>query len=463
MSCKVGERLHRVCCIANRQSKSCYYSRKVRYFRVDAAYCCITLNNALLSESDFLLSELGCVLLRNIQSVKLVQLLLFNGLDFATLFVDLLADLPSLLEIVKAVLLGLLVVGLDLRAELVRMLLKNFFLFLLNSSLLFLNFLLFLNDSEELITLLLCLLGEALLTFKELSLTGVLKISQDFLLVLKVASLLFTSLALPFFKGTLCSESVNLCLSICSFLLEFSESCNFSLLLFFNTLDFSLLFFFSENFLTVVFNNLLFEVFFFLLTLILYINSTLVGFFDLSHHTDSTLFLSVEDFGLFNFNLLGLSNHLKHFTFTHFLILNAVKLTLLNLINDHKGALLLCFLALHLTLFLELEGLQTFNLHHQVKSLLLLDPLLLKAFGLLKLFVSNCHDLGVEHHLIHVLDIIVVLIEHLLSFSEKPISLFLVNNLLLRGRHLVGAFLVKVKHFLLSGFGSSHSGLFLFL
>jgi hypothetical protein len=243
---------------------------------------------------------------------------------------------------------------LDLRAELVRMLLKNFFLFLLNSSLLFLNFLLFLNDSEELITLLLCLLGEALLTFKELSLTGVLKISQDFLLVLKVASLLFTSLALPFFKGTLSSESVNLCLSISSLLLEFSESCNFSLLLFFNTLDFSLLFFFSENFLTVVFNNLLFEVFFFLLTLILYINSTLVCFFDLSHHTDSTLFLSVEDFGLLNLNLLGLSNHLKHFTFTHFLILNAVKLTLLNLINDHKGALLLCFLALHLTLFLSL-------------------------------------------------------------------------------------------------------------
>jgi len=112
----------------------------------------------VLSECDLLLGEFSRVLLWDVQGIELSQLLLFNGFDLATLFVDLLADLASLLKVVQAVLLGLLVVVLNLRTELVRMLLEDLLLFLLDVSLLFFNLLLLRDDTEELVTLLLGLL-----------------------------------------------------------------------------------------------------------------------------------------------------------------------------------------------------------------------------------------------------------------------------------------------------------------
>jgi hypothetical protein len=63
------------------------------------------LLSIVLSEGDLLLGQLGCVLLRNIESVQLIKLLLFNSLNLATLVLDLLADLATLLEIVKSILL----------------------------------------------------------------------------------------------------------------------------------------------------------------------------------------------------------------------------------------------------------------------------------------------------------------------------------------------------------------------
>ncbi len=75
------------------------------------------------SESDLLLSKLSCVFLGDVECVEFLELLLFNSLDLAAFLLDLLADLATLLEVVKAVLLRLLVVGLDLRAQLLRVLL----------------------------------------------------------------------------------------------------------------------------------------------------------------------------------------------------------------------------------------------------------------------------------------------------------------------------------------------------
>lgn len=68
------------------------------------------------------------------------------------------ADLAPLLEVVKTVLLALVVILLDLCAELERVLLEDLLLFLLDAALLLLNLLLFVNDSEEFVTLLLRLL-----------------------------------------------------------------------------------------------------------------------------------------------------------------------------------------------------------------------------------------------------------------------------------------------------------------
>ena len=75
------------------------------------------------SERDLLLSKLGRVFFGDVEGVELLELLLFNSLNLAALLIDLLADFATLLEVVEAILLGLLVVKLDLSAQLVRVLL----------------------------------------------------------------------------------------------------------------------------------------------------------------------------------------------------------------------------------------------------------------------------------------------------------------------------------------------------
>ncbi len=135
--------------------------------------------------------------------VEFLQLLIFNSLDLSALFVDLLANLATFLKIVEAVLLGFLVVLMNLRSQLLRMFLKDFFLFLFNSSLLFLDLLLLLDNTKELISLLLCLFSETLFSLQELSLSGVFHVTEDLLLVLKVSSFLISGLTLSLFESAL--------------------------------------------------------------------------------------------------------------------------------------------------------------------------------------------------------------------------------------------------------------------
>lgn len=137
--------------------------------------------------------------------VELLQLLILNSLDLSTLLVDLLANLATLLQVVEAVLLRFLVVLLNLRSQLLRVFLKDLFLFLFNSSLLFLDLLLLLDDTEELVALLLSLLRETLFSLKELSLSGVFEIAEDFLLVLEISSFFFSGLAFSLFESALSS------------------------------------------------------------------------------------------------------------------------------------------------------------------------------------------------------------------------------------------------------------------
>lgn len=67
----------------------------------------------------------------------------------------------------------------DLSAQLIRVLLQHIFLLLFNAALLLLHFLLFVDNSKEFITFLLRLLGESLLSLKELSLASLLHVSKD--------------------------------------------------------------------------------------------------------------------------------------------------------------------------------------------------------------------------------------------------------------------------------------------
>lgn len=65
--------------------------------------------------------------------------------------------------------LGLLVVALNLGAQLEGVLLEDIFLFLLDAALLLLDLLLLVDDAEELVAFLLRLLREALLALEELA------------------------------------------------------------------------------------------------------------------------------------------------------------------------------------------------------------------------------------------------------------------------------------------------------
>ena len=270
-----------------------------------------------------------------------------------------------------------------------------------------------------------------MLPLKELPLSGVLEVAEDLLFVLKVSSLLVASLSLTLLECALGPECIDLSLSVSSLLLKFSETSDLALLLFLDSLQVGSLFFFAKLFLAVIFNNLLFEVLFLLFALILDLNRTLVGFLDLTHHLGNAFLLVSDNLSLFHLNLIGLSEHLLHLSLTHLLVLNAFELSLLDLVNYDKRAHLLCLLSLHLTLFLELEGLKSFDLHHEVETLLLFNPLLLESLGLVELSVADGDYLRVQHHLVHVLDIIVVLVEHLLGLSKEAICLVLVDDLLL--------------------------------
>ena len=75
------------------------------------------------SERDLLLSKLSSIFLGDVEGVKFPELLLFNSLDLAAFFLDLLADLAALLKVVQTILLRLLVICLNLSAQLMRVLL----------------------------------------------------------------------------------------------------------------------------------------------------------------------------------------------------------------------------------------------------------------------------------------------------------------------------------------------------
>lgn len=108
----------------------------------------------------------------------------------------------------------------DLSAQLFRMLFQHIFLLLFNAAFLLFHFLLFVDNSKEFITFLFRLLGESLLSLKELNLACMLHIFKDSLLVLEISPFPLAGDSFTFFECTLCSQRVYLRLSISCLLLE---------------------------------------------------------------------------------------------------------------------------------------------------------------------------------------------------------------------------------------------------
>lgn len=99
--------------------------------------------------------------------------------------------------------LGFLVVGVNLSAQLLRVLLKDLLFLLLNVALLLLNLLLLLDDAEELVSLLFGLFGKASFALEELALASFLHILEYLLFVFQVLTFLLASCTLALLKGSL--------------------------------------------------------------------------------------------------------------------------------------------------------------------------------------------------------------------------------------------------------------------
>lgn len=106
-----------------------------------------------------------------------------------------------------------------------------------------------------------------------------------------------------------------------------------------------------------------------------------------------TNLLSLDRADLLQPQLLSLSLHRLTLHLHKLALLDALDLAFFDLVDDDQSSRALSFLTLADRYLFFLESSQTFNLHHQVKFLLLVNPLLLEAFVFIELLVADGHDL----------------------------------------------------------------------
>ena len=113
-------------------------------------------------------------------------------------------------------------------------------------------------------------------------------------------------------------------------------------------------------------------------------------------------------------------------------------------------------------LVLPLYSSQSLDLHHEVHFLLLFPVLLLQLLVLLKLLVSNRGHLGREHHLVHQLDVVDLLVEQVLGSRKLAHhALSLLKRILVFIFFIGLSHLVEFGHALLSLVGQVHPRLLL--
>mmetsp|Transcript_59863 Transcript_59863/g.97869 ORF Transcript_59863/g.97869 Transcript_59863/m.97869 type:complete len:270 (+) Transcript_59863:858-1667(+) len=98
-----------------------------------------------------------------------------------------------------------------------------------------------------------------------------------------------------------------------------------------------------------------------------------------------------------------------------FLLLHSLRLAILDLLDDDFGARSLTLKTLLLSHLIHFQCLEAFDLHHRIQMTFLLFSFTLHHALLLDLRISDGDDLGVKHHLVHMLHIIHVFIQHLLG------------------------------------------------
>lgn len=178
------------------------------------------------------------------------------------------------------------------------------------------------------------------------------------------------------------------------------------------------------------------QLFFALLSYLLLLSrkSRSVGSFDFTDCSFGLEFLLLLSTTVLFLQLLDVTDHLLSFPLGHFSFTDPFLFSLGDLLDNDSCTFPLCFDASLLLTFGFLETLQSLDLHHDVKALLFFDIVSLEFLRLFKLLVSDSNDLGIENHLVHVLNVVMLLIEFLLGLGKNSAILLLSGDLELIGR-----------------------------
>ena len=384
--------------------------------------------NYSLSEGDRFLLKLVEVLVVYAQVFELSDLGGLYVLDLLSLVTDFFSDLSSLLKIIESILFFDTFVGRDLGSDFLGMFNEGILLLFFNLSFLLLDLLLLLDLIHVIFPLDSGLFGETGLFLRELLLSGNLKISLDSLSLLVLESFTLSGLSFSFLESSLGPKSIDLSLSISSLFLELSESLDF---LFFFILDSSglkLSFVLLLVLGSLILNDLLFMVLFLTGSFLLLDQGLSICLGSLFHQVVDSHSFGLRCFSILSLHLFNIGQKVHLFLISDFLFSHSFDGSLLDLINDDLSTLLSGSMLSNFSFFLLLENLESFDFHHQIKLFLLFNPFLLKSLIFLELFVTDGDDLGVQNHLVHVLDIVHIIIECLLSFGKECISLVLLAD-----------------------------------
>ena len=317
------------------------------------------------------------------------------------------------------------------------------------------------DDLKELIALSNLSFLNSGIVVSELLLTRHVKFLKLFFMSLLLRSLVSLVLELSLLVVSLSTNLIQLSLSVLSTLLKLSEALSLLLLFFLNAEGFSDLGLFSILLGLLVSSNLHVNFLLRLLSCFLLFESGGVGKLDLLLHDLDAFLLGGEHVSILLLDLFDVGKELSLLLLADLLFLHAVLLTRRDLVDKNLGAAFLSILSAFLTLHLSLNCLQTLDLHHHVESLLLLDPVLLEYLVLIELPLADGPDFRGEHHLVHVLHIVVVFVHLLLSALEKGVLSKGLDLYLKRGSCLPLA--VLPLHALLTRDGNCHGLLALLL
>ena len=274
------------------------------------------------------------------------------------------------------------------------------------------------------------LVGQSRFLVLELLQSGDFEVLHNFGTVSGFLGLTSSLLTLVFFGGTLGSEGVDIGLSIGSSLLKFTESLDLVLFLLSDAFGFSDLVLLGLSSLALVLQDLFLHLPFVSFLLLSEVEGLSVGSLNFNHHfRDGLSLVSLLD--VLNLVLLGdIVEKLESLLFSHLLLAHAETFTLLDLVDDDFSAAVLSLFTAGLAVFLFLEILQALNLHHEVKLLLLAYPFFLELLRLDELLVADGNHFGVEYHLVHFLDIVLLFVHEGLGLGQESFDALHIDGLL---------------------------------